>query len=357
MEPENNLSPLNVTSQWWRGVLKNSETTTIKGLALLMGFVILLTYLINISFFPSIDLFSFTSILAAAFLIGFSIVALVFLGLIYPTRFWILFLKDRQAEQTFTPLPSNTNIIKTTAIWFIAPLALATASQASVYLIAINQSFRFDFLTIYASSFASALFIATLFSIVAYFTKTISKKLIFKYFLYTAAAFLMTNVCCLILAGTIPTVAVSGKLTFNLRLLLGTVGILAFVTIYTLCLHLKQSERNLIALLLLFTLLIATSLYKTAPADIVELLHTGNYRVQSIILKSDFCKSLETSDLHIKNCTLNYPLVLWGMGDTYKISYTQSCDNTSIVSCDHAAKPHDISLIIPKDAILLTTEK
>ena len=341
---------------------KRNESLILKGTPLLMGFFIFFAYFIQHAFFPTVDLFSLASLLTAAFFIGAFFLISVFLVLVYPAWSWSrFFLLDQELWQNKKETTANKDkdkdkdkdsIIIVTE-FFVLPILLSCVLNSWGGSIFPSVEYKISIF------FLSAALVSLLFGLLVCWHHKLSKLTIVKYIATTFPPLIFSNLICLSLEVAF---LYSDKdqnpiLKSIPPVLFGTMAGIFLVSIIAYTTHKHSLEYAFMSATMALLCIGLTDIQSTAPPQIVKMLGVGNYTASAIILKGETCQSSRDTGYILRDCTLEDPFIIWGLGDSYKLVHTgyfRSKGRNSSCSDEKLCKAE---ITIPKESVLAIVNK
>lgn len=281
-----------------------------------IGFSLFLLYFHANHFYPSFDLLQFSSLLLSASGVGFAIIGFIFLALLLPGQ-WIFhgFMNISVIrDQLLAWLPGipNIKIFWMLGVIFLVPYCLSSLLLSFV-LIQFPDMYLFSFM-------GGSLLITLACGIAIQLQFKLPRFSFCRYLFHAWVPVMAVNVLAFSLV--IDTLDLIGKLDGEALQILAIFLIpLMCCVVAAFCSALSIAGIKYTApFSLFFALLIAfySGILAGLPGRVMQQLGLGNYKAQSVLFKSDYCKGEMPAWLGLgTSCSLNDVHVIWGLGETY----------------------------------------
>lgn len=310
--------------------------------SLAFGFLIFLVYFCQHNFYPDFDLFSFLSLLAAAAVLGGSVLVVVGLGFAAPAWIWSeMFFSEKQVRDELEYRINNLNPKekldhRLINIYFVLPALICNLSL-------ISSIYFFDDDIAHTISLILAPIVVGLI-----FGGLLQKNYelpSWSWLRFTFTAFLAFSVCNIVALLSTLTVdhafpeitAMLGQYPFMILSFVVTLLLLTLLTALG-----RRDQRFLLLMTppLAFFLLLVTNTMNVLPCNVVKQLGIGNYKAEQVLFNDATCaRYKEIPSYGVKtDCALDNAHITWSMGGIYFIEWT-SADKK-------------IKVKVPKDGII-----
>lgn len=316
--PEPEQDPIDRAMAISSTLFEKHATQAVKFAPPAAGFALFLLYFHTNHFYPSFDLLQFMSLLLGAGMVGFAIIAILWIGLLLP-GLWIFkgFVNQKQIKERVVEWMNADERRKTRKVLILIFLLYAgpycTSTLGLTHLVLIQ--FGSPIITTGGISLITAL----LFGVLLQLLIGLPKFSFLRYVYNSWVPIMAINVLALSVmvdSAELINKLEGGKLQ-QMAIYLVTAGacVVAAVSAMGCFGGLKYS----LHFSLFFALMIAlySGVLAGMPERVIQKLGLGNYQAQSILLEADYCTGHELKELPITDgCTLKNVKVVWSLGET-----------------------------------------
>lgn len=308
------------------GYFFKKSSALIKFGPLAVGFLIFLIYFCQNNFFPSFDVFSLTSLLLAAFVIGLAAYLVLVFGIAAPGFFWFdTFVKDSQVKEELEysrvwrfGCKNNENLRRIGRIYFFLPLLffnlfflwVATADYVDGDLKAVVSVVVFIIVILLSATELGVVYKLGFGSLVKYAMATF------------VSVFLSSVVNIIVILIVVKAHAEAADESVQMLIAVGSTIGLALVFFVSAIAGLT-SYRYTVVFSAIFAILLSliVGAWAVLPKNIIRILGIGNYSASEVVLNDDACKDImavfkeQVSD----GCVIRDAKIIWSLGETYRL--------------------------------------
>ncbi len=293
----------------------------------LLGFAIFLSYFYQHKFYPSFDLFQFSSLLLSAFILGIIVIGALIAALSAPGFLvFYLFLNTKEIKEEITyALPytkdkRDKTILLLLGVCYYLPFVVSTLAMTTILLY---------YTTLYSLSF---FIIPTIIALCAGITlQHLFKLPKFSFIKYTAssyAAMLLINFLGFGIALKSSDFIESVNSEVLRTAILFCIPTAITIIATTCSMGYFAGFRFVLNFSTFFAILIASysGILTTLPEKTMNHLGLGNYTAEKIILSSDYCDSETSKFIPTGDCTLHDAHVVWSFGENLALTLNNQDD-------------------------------
>ncbi|WP_281688067.1 hypothetical protein [Pseudomonas citronellolis] len=291
----------------------------VKWLPAVVGFSIFLAYFFGNHFYPSFDLFQFSSLLISAAVIGFVFVGLLAAGIASPGLITVhFFVNKKTLRGSLRHVGATDEEIERNALWlvflcFVIPYALSSLATSAL-IVTIRSSMPS------AHALVTAL-ISLCFGVLLQVRFKLPKWSFLRY-AYTAFIALLV-----VKAVVLQSISISQSDSAFGGMLSGqfqTLGIFlvplflsVIIGFFTMAAFGGFTHSLCISVPLALAIAFYSGALTSMPERVVKGLGLGNYEAASLIMEPEFCeKNLPDFMPSTAPCVLKNPTIIWSLGDT-----------------------------------------
>ncbi|WP_313007901.1 hypothetical protein [Stutzerimonas nitrititolerans] len=293
---------------------------------LAVGFLIFLIYFCQNNFFPSFDIFSLTSLLLAAFVIGLAAYLVLVFGIAAPGFFWFdTFVKDSRVNEELeysgtwrSSRRNNENLRILGRVYFFLPLLFC------------NLFFLWVATTRYVDDDLKAVvsFIVLVFVCLA---AAAELRKIYELGFGSIAKYVMTTFFSIFLSSVVNIVVVliilkahAETADESVQILIavgGTVGLACVFFVSAIAGLTNYKYTIFFSALFAILLSLIAGAWAVLPENIIRILGIGNYPASEVVLNEGACKDMASvlKELVSDDCVINDAKIIWSLGETYRI--------------------------------------
>lgn len=293
-------------------------------LPLAFGFIVFLFYFTKHGFYPSFDIFQFSSLLISAFSIG-AIAFLLFAGLtIIPGIFIVqLFLKRTEIKKTISKLIDGRTTAERDRVIFFS------LRTTVLWPCVINATITFSSIELMPDHFLwfalfSPVAVSALFSLGLTQSLYLTLKDVAVYILASSLTLFFSTLLFIIflkLAGS--AISPLANSPFETLAITALAILISFFVSMTTLANLGGTKVVLLASTLFSTLMLTYGgVVTNLPKNVVRALGLGEYEARAIIFTKDYCENFENTQ-NIKfsgNCAIQDAQVIWSLGESFVLS-------------------------------------
>lgn len=282
----------------------------------LFGFVIFLSYFYQHKFYPSFDLFQFSSLLLSAFIIGFLVIGTLTAILSAP-GFLVhyLFLDAKKIKEDITyALPYTKEkrgeaVLLLVGICYYLPFSASALAVAAI-LLNYTSLFKFAFFVVPAViALCAGIALQTRFNL--------PKSSFFKYATASYLAMLLVNLLAsgMILESSDFIESIESELVKTV--IFFSIPMIISIIVSTCSMGYYAGLSFVLHFSVFFAVFLAaySGILTTLPEKTMRSLGLGNYTAERIILSSEYCDA-ETKKIFLNDeCTLHDVNVIWSFGE------------------------------------------
>lgn len=308
-----------------------------KSVPLAVGFLIFLIYFCQNNFFPSFDVFSLTSLLIAAFVIGLAAYLVLVFGIAAPGFFWFdTFAQDSQVKEELeysskwrSSYRNNENYRVLGRIYLFLPLLFC-----NLFFLWMITSGCFDY------TWQAALSVFIPFTLCLLAAAELRRDYLLGF--GSVIKYVITTFFSIFLSSAVNMIVILMVMKAHfetadnaVQMLVAVVTTVAlvvafFVTAIAGLTHYKYTVLFSALFAILFTIIIGA--WATFPKNIVKMLGIGNYAASEVLLKGEACKEMTAAfkEFISDKCVIKEANVVWSLGETYRLQVSSNASHKVI---------------------------
>lgn len=301
-----------------------------------IGFLLFLIYFCQNNFFPSFDVFSLTSLLLAAFIIGLLAYLVLAFGIAAPGYFWFdTFVKDRHVKEDLeysdkwrVSCKDNRNMRDFGRIYFFLPLLFS------------NLFFLWVATTSYVDGALRA-FVSIVVPVALCVGAAVELKKIYRFSFGNTAKYVLATLFSIFISSVVNIIVIimvvkahAGTADDSIQMFVGVVAtILLSVVFFISAIAGLTSYKYTLFFSALFAILFSliVGAWATLPKNIVKLLGVGNYVASEVVLTGSACREISNvlREIVDSDCVIKDVKIIWSLGEMHRLEVSR--DSSPVV--------------------------